>query len=97
MPGVCLRMLEGDARVMMEDEVVPNTTLNPTESLLCGTCQVPLGQHQTIYRYSYARRTRWNTMQGVRQGMTLRTALGGLCHPEATSQALLLVEYEFPL
>jgi hypothetical protein len=39
MPGVCLRMLEGDARVMTEDEVVLNTTLNPTESLLCGTAR----------------------------------------------------------
>jgi hypothetical protein len=37
MPGVCLRMLEGDARVMTKDEDVLNTTLNPTESLLCGT------------------------------------------------------------
>jgi hypothetical protein len=30
MLGVCLRMLEGDARVMTEDEVVLNTTLNPS-------------------------------------------------------------------
>jgi hypothetical protein len=30
MLGVCLRMLEGDTRVMTEDEVVLNTTLNPS-------------------------------------------------------------------
>lgn len=37
MPGVCLRMLEGDARVMMEDEVVLNTTLNLAMRPLSGT------------------------------------------------------------
>jgi hypothetical protein len=39
--GVYLCVLDSDLRGMMEDEVVSDTILNLTISLLCGTRQVP--------------------------------------------------------
>jgi hypothetical protein len=48
-PGECQRAPKGDARVMTEDEVVLNTTLNLVVRPLCGTRGVPLRWHQTRY------------------------------------------------
>jgi hypothetical protein len=59
---VCLRVLNSDARGMIEDEVVPDTTLNITVSPLCGPARyrsvdvkqatgtrIPNGQDKTPY------------------------------------------------
>jgi hypothetical protein len=70
-PGVYLRMLEGDTGFMTKDEVVPEASLNPTISLPCETCQVPLHQRRTCYRDPYARRMRWYATSGLQQRTTL--------------------------
>jgi hypothetical protein len=75
-PSVYLRVLDSDGRGMTEDEVVSDTTLNLTTRPLCGTRQVPQLWHEASYRDLYTEQTRWNTILGVQQRMTLRTMSG---------------------
>jgi hypothetical protein len=53
MSGVYLCVFDSDARGMMEDEVVPDTTLNFTINPHCGTHQVPQRWHQASYGDSH--------------------------------------------
>jgi hypothetical protein len=64
-PGACPCMLEGYERAMMKYEVVLNTTLNLTMSMLCVTHQVRLCCHRTSYMDSYAERMRQDTTTRV--------------------------------
>jgi hypothetical protein len=88
-PGVCLRTQEGDARLMMKDEVAPRTTPKHIVGLPCGTRQESLWQHRTRYRDPYIGRMKRNTILRVRSHMTLQTMSEGLRHPRATSHALI--------
>jgi hypothetical protein len=54
-PCTCSNMLEGDARELMEDEVVLNTNLNPTGSTFCGTHLARWHGHRVRYRVLHDR------------------------------------------
>jgi hypothetical protein len=85
--GVYLRVLDSDVRGMSEDEVVPDTTLNLTISLLCGTHQgtialAPSKLQGLVYRtYKMEHHTRGTTTHDPMDDVR------GLHHLEAASRA----------
>ena len=70
-PGIRLRMMEGDAEGMTKDKAVLKMSLNLTMSWLGGTHQVPLRLYQNSYRNPYGKQMRHNAISGVRRRMTL--------------------------
>jgi hypothetical protein len=79
-------MLEDDVEGMAEDEAVLKTSLNLSASLLCGTRQVPLHQHQNSYRSPYGKRTRRGAIPGVRRRTTRPTISEEPRHIEAAGR-----------
>jgi hypothetical protein len=71
-PGVRLRMMEGDAEGMTEYEAVLKTSVNLTTSQLSGTHQAPLRLHKNSYtepvwRTDKTRRHTWGTTTNGQQ------------------------------